>query len=33
VFFVRAGQAGELKVEWVDDKGERGSARALVNVA
>jgi sulfur-oxidizing protein SoxZ len=33
VFFVRAGQAGELKVEWVDDKGERGSARAIVNVA
>ena len=33
VFFVRAGQSGELKVEWMDDKGERGSASANVNVA
>ena len=33
VFFVRAGKSGELKVEWVDDTGERGSASASVNVA
>ena len=33
VFHVRAEQAGELKVEWVDDTGERGSASANVHVA
>ena len=33
IFFVRAGQGGELKVEWVDDTGERGSASANVHVA
>jgi thiosulfate oxidation carrier complex protein SoxZ len=33
VFFVRAGGSGELKVEWIDDKGERGGASANVNVA
>jgi len=32
VFFVRAGESGELKVEWVDDTGERGSASARVHV-
>jgi sulfur-oxidizing protein SoxZ len=33
IFFVRAAQSAELKVEWVDDTGERGSASARVNVA
>jgi sulfur-oxidizing protein SoxZ len=32
VFFVRAGESGELEVDWVDDTGERGSASAKVNV-
>jgi sulfur-oxidizing protein SoxZ len=32
VFFVRAGGSGVLKVEWIDDAGERGSASANVNV-
>ena len=32
VFFVRASESGELKVEWVDDTGERGAASATVNV-
>ena len=32
VFYVRAAQSGELKVDWADDAGERGSASANVNV-
>ena len=32
-FFVRAVASGELVVEWSDDRGEKGSATAAVNVA
>ena len=32
-FWITATAAGELAVEWVDDAGERGDARAAVNVA
>jgi sulfur-oxidizing protein SoxZ len=32
VFHVRAGETGELKVDWVDDTGATGSAAATVNV-
>jgi sulfur-oxidizing protein SoxZ len=31
-FFVRAGESGELAVEWSDDRGETGRAAAMVNV-
>ena len=32
VFYGRAGETGELKVDWVDDTGATGSASATVNV-
>jgi thiosulfate oxidation carrier complex protein SoxZ len=32
-FFVRAAESGELLVEWSDDRGEKGRATAMVNVA
>jgi sulfur-oxidizing protein SoxZ len=32
-FFVTATESGELAVEWVDDAGERGDARAALRVA
>ena len=31
-FFVVAQESGELVVEWSDDRGERGSAKAAVTV-
>lgn len=32
-FFVRASDTGEVVIEWSDDRGEKGSVRATVNVA
>ncbi len=32
-FFVTATVSGELALDWVDDVGERGEARAMLNVA
>src|ERR1700741_435293 len=32
-FWVTATTSGELAFEWVDDAGEKGDARAAVNVA
>jgi sulfur-oxidizing protein SoxZ len=31
-FHVRAIQSGELTIEWVDDRGERGSERSPIDV-
>ena len=32
-FWITATASGELAFEWVDDAGERGDARAAINVA
>ena len=32
-FFIVARDTGEIEIEWVDDKGERGSERQLLVVA
>jgi sulfur-oxidizing protein SoxZ len=32
-FFVLAGEGGELVVSWTDDRGQEGSAVAMVSVA
>jgi thiosulfate oxidation carrier complex protein SoxZ len=32
-FFATASKSGEIVVEWSDDQGDKGSARATVNVA
>lgn len=32
-FWLRAVESGEVSVEWVDDAGERGSARAAIAVS
>ena len=32
-FHARADASGDFEVEWVDDSGERGSARAAITVA
>jgi sulfur-oxidizing protein SoxZ len=32
-FWLRAVDSGEVSVEWVDDAGERGSARATITVS
>jgi sulfur-oxidizing protein SoxZ len=32
-FYARAEASGELVVEWSDDRGDRGRATAMVNVA
>jgi sulfur-oxidizing protein SoxZ len=32
-FFATASQAGEIVVKWSDDQGDKGEARATVNVA
>ena len=32
-FYAKAEASGELVVEWSDDRGERGRATAMVNVA
>ena len=32
-FWITASTSGEVAFEWVDDTGERGDARAAVNVA
>lgn len=32
VFYARAVESGELVVDWTDDRGEKGSATAAVNV-
>ncbi len=32
-FFATASNSGEIAVEWSDDRGDKGNARATVNVA
>ena len=31
-FFLRASQSGEIAVDWVDDRGERGQVRRTLTV-
>jgi sulfur-oxidizing protein SoxZ len=31
-FFLRATQSGEIVIEWVDDRGERGQVKRMLMV-